>query len=478
LDGLNQQWSTNDYADYIFPQHGFYGTSAAAPLVSGIIALMLSANSTLSYRDVQQILILSAKQCDLSDPLMQTNGAGFRVSPNTGFGIPDAGLAVRMAREWKSRPKAVLIEYKDTNVYAIPDAGLSLQLFGSNLPNGLSSLQFELSEGPFPQTILPPLPLIHMGQLTEPWPARIDQKVALIQRGSNYFSEKIEYAWQAGAAWVVVYNNEGYTALMPMGGTERTHVPAAFIGQIDGESLRDLLSKGSQISAQFQRKSVVYHFNVTNTLLLEHVGLNIAYEHSRRSDVRITVQSPAGMLSVMQPNTGDDSPAPASWTYYSTHHFFEPSKGKWTVEICDTELNQTGRVNQVSLLLHGVPIKDSDGDGLDDGWEHQYFSSLTYGPKDDPDSDGLSNAREQVLQTPPMHNQIVNRLDITPWNNQLLRVSWPSAGGNRYAIDVSTNLDKPFTLFESVIAQDQESECLIRIQQHRNAFLRSRLMAE
>jgi hypothetical protein len=40
----------------------FNGTSAAAPLVSGVIALMLEANPDLTWRDVQEILVRSARQ--------------------------------------------------------------------------------------------------------------------------------------------------------------------------------------------------------------------------------------------------------------------------------------------------------------------------------------------------------------------------------------------------------------------------------
>ena len=40
----------------------FNGTSAAAPMVSGVIALMLEANPNLHWRDVQEILVRSARQ--------------------------------------------------------------------------------------------------------------------------------------------------------------------------------------------------------------------------------------------------------------------------------------------------------------------------------------------------------------------------------------------------------------------------------
>ena len=40
----------------------FNGTSASAPMVAGVIALMLDANPNLTYRDVQEILVRSARQ--------------------------------------------------------------------------------------------------------------------------------------------------------------------------------------------------------------------------------------------------------------------------------------------------------------------------------------------------------------------------------------------------------------------------------
>ena len=40
----------------------FNGTSAATPMVTGVIALMLEANPNLSWHDVQEILVRSARQ--------------------------------------------------------------------------------------------------------------------------------------------------------------------------------------------------------------------------------------------------------------------------------------------------------------------------------------------------------------------------------------------------------------------------------
>ena len=87
-------YTSNDYTD------NFGGTSSATPLVSGVIALMLEANSNLSWRDVQHILVLTSRQNDASDSSWGVNGANYDVSHKYGFGVIDASAAVSMAEAW------------------------------------------------------------------------------------------------------------------------------------------------------------------------------------------------------------------------------------------------------------------------------------------------------------------------------------------------------------------------------------------
>jgi subtilisin family serine protease len=70
------------------------GTSAAAPLVSGVIALMLEANPNLSYRDVEEILVRSSRQAGQFE--IPTTGGGvdsnlnsWIVNPQPFFTNPD-----------------------------------------------------------------------------------------------------------------------------------------------------------------------------------------------------------------------------------------------------------------------------------------------------------------------------------------------------------------------------------------------------
>ncbi len=84
----------------------FTGTSFAAPTVAGAVALMLEANPDLGYRDVQEILALSARQTDAANATWRFNGAenwnggGMHHSRDYGFGMLDVTAAVRLAETW------------------------------------------------------------------------------------------------------------------------------------------------------------------------------------------------------------------------------------------------------------------------------------------------------------------------------------------------------------------------------------------
>ena len=83
----------------------FGGTSSATPLVSGIIALMLEANPGLTWRDVQHILVESARKNDQNDSSWAENGAGHLVSHKYGFGLVDAVAALEEVMGWDNVPE-------------------------------------------------------------------------------------------------------------------------------------------------------------------------------------------------------------------------------------------------------------------------------------------------------------------------------------------------------------------------------------
>lgn len=135
----------------------FNGTSAAAPIASGIIALMLEANPSLTLRDVQAIIQQTAivpeetgsdpANADFYDPtesywpsvilalgetdpddnpnspvptFWTTNSADVRHSDEYGFGIIDANAAIQMAETFEGVGQLILL---DTGVKNAGDDG-------------------------------------------------------------------------------------------------------------------------------------------------------------------------------------------------------------------------------------------------------------------------------------------------------------------------------------------------------------------
>ena len=124
LLGHNPNLCTNEHS----------GTSAATPLVSGMVALMLEARPCLTWRDVQHIIVMTATPIYKltqyhNKQLWHTNKAGFSHSNNHGFGLLDSWKLVNAARTWNSVPWLTSLEpYCPVNDYIIPNNGTSLIL--------------------------------------------------------------------------------------------------------------------------------------------------------------------------------------------------------------------------------------------------------------------------------------------------------------------------------------------------------------
>jgi hypothetical protein len=90
------------------------GTSASAPMVSGVAALVLEANPNLSYRDVKYILATTATRNHPNQPAVTladgrtlvpgwtVNAAGRAYSNWYGFGVVNAARAVQVAENFQS----------------------------------------------------------------------------------------------------------------------------------------------------------------------------------------------------------------------------------------------------------------------------------------------------------------------------------------------------------------------------------------
>ena len=134
-NGYNPLVFSGDLPDFDYTQY-FNGTSSATPVVSGVVALMLQANPNLGWRDVQEILIRTAKQVNPTNPAWVTNAAGYHFSYEVGSGLVDAAAAVNTAKVWTNLRSQITETSSLSNLTVnIPDndaTGVSVQLVVTN----------------------------------------------------------------------------------------------------------------------------------------------------------------------------------------------------------------------------------------------------------------------------------------------------------------------------------------------------------
>jgi len=133
-----------DGSDYT---SSFGGTSSAAPLVSGVVALMLEANPDLGWRDVQTILAYTATHTGTAigsgtngfelfewgwNGADNWNGGGLHFSNDYGFGLIDAHAAVRLAESWTDEQTSANWET------VVADEWSGSQVITDNDPSGFS----------------------------------------------------------------------------------------------------------------------------------------------------------------------------------------------------------------------------------------------------------------------------------------------------------------------------------------------------
>jgi len=112
---------TTNYSDLNYT-NDFGMTSGATPQVSGVVALMLQANPKLGWRDVQEILITTARSISPADSDWKKNGAGLFFNHKFGAGLVDASAAVNKSTSWKNLPAATSASVPLRNLsLAIPD---------------------------------------------------------------------------------------------------------------------------------------------------------------------------------------------------------------------------------------------------------------------------------------------------------------------------------------------------------------------
>ena len=146
--GIVTTENSNRYVD------DFNGTSAAAPAVSGVGALLRQANPDLTWRDLKLILAASARKNDPVNSGWEEGARKYMVNNDTdryhfnheyGFGTVDAKAAVDMARGWTNVPTLESVSVVSQEAVTIPspsDSGLQTVTTTLPLDTGIRFAEF------------------------------------------------------------------------------------------------------------------------------------------------------------------------------------------------------------------------------------------------------------------------------------------------------------------------------------------------
>jgi subtilisin family serine protease len=235
------------------------------------------------------------------------------------------------------------------------------------------------------------------------FPAAVTNNIALIQRGTLTFADKVSNAMAAGARAAIIGNNTNYVLSFTLG-SAGSWIPTVAIAQADAQTLQAALPAGGTVM-NAPDPAQIYQFLDGTSMAAPHVSGAVAF-----AALNFPTESVAQRIQRILTNA---TPVPAL-------------AGKTVTG---------GRLNLAR-------IADSDNNGLPDWWELQYFGHLTGSdPHADPDADGASNLAEFLAGTNPTNASSALRLSArrSPGTNAVT-LQWPSAAGRYYNLLRSTNL--------------------------------------
>ena len=156
LEGMNPlNWRPGATTSYT---RSFGGTSAAAPLISGVVGLIRSAYPELTWRDIKLILAESSWQ-PAAAPISSVPGAftyhnkthkRYRHNIDYGFGIVNASKAMMLASAWTALPPEVQRQFPAVGYAAISSGQSNISVAASNGISFIEYTQIDIAPNDYP----------------------------------------------------------------------------------------------------------------------------------------------------------------------------------------------------------------------------------------------------------------------------------------------------------------------------------------
>jgi len=248
------------------------------------------------------------------------------------------------------------------------------------------------------------------------FPLAVSNNIALIERGTLTFSNKVINAMHAHAAAAIIFNNAAGNFLGTLASGFTNWIPAVSIAQADGQALTNIAPVTGTVT-NIPDPTVAYQYLAGTSMATPHVAAAVAFAAMNFPTETVT-QRIHRILTNATPVTG-----------------------------------LSGKV-VTGARLNLARMVDTDTNGLPDWWELQYFNQLTgVSPTADPDNDHENNLAEFLAGTVPTNSASVLALNTTRFVTNSFRFQWPSVSGRYYRVLRSTNVLAGFnTIVQTNIA--------------------------
>ena len=178
--------------------------------------------------------------------------------------------------------------------------------------------------------------------------------------------------------------------------------------------------------------------SVTNTVPLQNLGNTYSYVTELRFESAVT-GNPVDAGDVFElPNNG----APAR-TFNRAASFASTPASLSQGATDSIAYQQKGKLARLDLVISAV---DTDGDGMADYWERQYFGNLSRDGTQDRDGDGVSDRAEYGAGTDPNDPQSFFKMTSIQKTLSGFSIRWKGPTGPTYSVMHSTNVSQGYSV--------------------------------
>jgi subtilisin family serine protease len=255
------------------------------------------------------------------------------------------------------------------------------------------------------------------------FPLGIQGNIALIQRGTITFAEKVANAMKAGAVAAIIDDNTASDLTVGAWqlNTLQNFIPAVRVTQASGEAIINQLPSSGTVQ-NGPGVDAPYKFLNGTSMACPHVAGAVAFA-ARNFPNETMPQRIARIL---------DNSTPVA-----------ALNGKMTIP---------ARLNLLKMI-------DTDEDQLPDWWEMEHWANLAATANDNPDMDSFSNLDEFLSGTSPVQagSQLAfSRAAVGEGN--VFRLAFPSVMDTRYKVEQSSDLTTWSTLLSPIAGTGSEIE--------------------